>query len=182
MMFVAPCSWGKLFKKEVINDIYFLDEAYEIENLIFFLNVLKNIKGMSFLKVVKWHYVVRDDSLISNVRIDKAYSLMDNLITLRKKGYLVDIGVVEVRDKDNKKQTEIDFVCNFGSKKYYIQSALSVSDESKKEQELRPLLNVNDFFKKIIITKDGVDVYRNEDGVIFMNIYEFLLNENSLDL
>ena len=97
MMFVAPCSWGKLFKKEVINDIYFLDEAYEIENLIFFLNVLKNIKGMSFLKVVKWHYVVRDDSLISNVRIDKAYSLMDNLITLRKsysESYLYTFDVI----------------------------------------------------------------------------------------
>lgn len=97
MMFVAPCSWGKLFKKEVINDIYFLDETYEIENLIFFLNVLKNIKGMSFLKVVKWHYVVRDDSLISNVRIDKAYSLMDNLITLRKsysESYLYTFDVI----------------------------------------------------------------------------------------
>lgn len=97
MMFVAPCSWGKLFKKEVINDIYFLDEAYEIENLIFFLSVLKNIKGMSFLKVVKWHYVVRDDSLISNVRIDKAYSLLDNLITLRKsysESYLYTFDVI----------------------------------------------------------------------------------------
>ena len=97
-------------------------------------------------------------------------------------GYSVDVGVVEIRDKDNKKQVEIDFVCNLGSKKYYIQSALSVSDDDKKKQELRPLLNVDDFFKKIIITKDGVSSYRNDDGILFLNIYEFLLNENSLEL
>ena len=101
---------------------------------------------------------------------------------LKIRGYSVDVGVVEIRDKDNKKQVEIDFVCNLGSKKYYIQSALSVSDDDKKKQELRPLLNVDDFFKKIIITKDGVSSYRNEDGILFLNIYEFLLNENSLEL
>lgn len=84
MLFVAPCSWGKLFKKEVIADITFLDEAFEIEDLIFFLNVLPNIKKISFINEVKWHYVVRKDSLISNVKIDKAYSLFDNLEDVRK--------------------------------------------------------------------------------------------------
>lgn len=110
--------------------------------------------------------------------------LIENLIynELKIRGYSVDVGVVEIRDKDNKKQVEIDFVCNLGSKKYYIQSALSVSDDDKKKQELRPLLNVDDFFKKIIITKDGVSSYRNDDGILFLNIYEFLLNENSLEL
>lgn len=101
---------------------------------------------------------------------------------LKIRGYSVDVGVVEIRDNDNKKHVEIDFVCNLGSKKYYIQSALSVSDDNKKKQELRPLLNVDDFFKKIIITKDGVSSYRNDDGILFLNIYEFLLNENSLEL
>ena len=123
------------------------------------------------------------NSFLNFRQIDEPH-LMENLIynELKIRGYSVDVGVVEVRDKDNKKQVEIDFVCNLGSKKYYIQSALSVSDDAKKQQELRPLLNVDDFFKKIIITKDGVSSYRNDDGILFLNIYEFLLNENSLDL
>ena len=108
---------------------------------------------------------------------------MENLIynELRKRGYAVDVGIVEIRDKNNRIQTEIDFVCNLGNKKYYIQSALNIDEEEKKAQEFRPLMNVNDFFKKIVITKDGVKIWRNEDGITIMNIYEFLLNENSLD-
>ena len=123
---------------------------------------------------------------------DKYYILLDEiqkvegfealLNELKIRGYSVDVGVVEIRDNDNKKQVEIEFVCNLGSKKYYIQSALSVSDDDKKKQELRPLLNVDDFLKKIIITKDGVSSYRNDDGILFLNIYKFLLNENSLEL
>lgn len=167
--------------KTIFKYLSYLEDAFLIEKTKRY-----DIKGKKYIETPYKFYFsdlgIRNSFL--NFRQVEETHLMENLIynELRKRGYLVDIGVVEVRDKDNKKQTEIDFVCNFGSKKYYIQSALSVSDESKKEQELRPLLNVNDFFKKIIITKDGVDVYRNEDGVIFMNIYEFLLNENSLDL
>lgn len=119
-----------------------------------------------------------------NFRQIEETHLIENMIynELKIRGYSVDVGVVEIRDNDNKKHVEIDFVCNLGSKKYYIQSALSVSDDDKKKQELRPLLNEDDFFKKIIITKDGVSSYRNEDGILFLNIYEFLLNENSLEL
>ncbi|MBR3660684.1 MAG: hypothetical protein IKN63_02140 [Bacilli bacterium] len=101
---------------------------------------------------------------------------------LRRRGYAVDVGVVEIRDENNRKQTEIDFVCNLGSKKYYIQSALNIDEKEKQEQEFRPLMNVNDFFKKIVIVKSGGKIWRNEVGITIMNIYEFLLNENSLDL
>ena len=119
-----------------------------------------------------------------NFRQIEETHLMENIICneLKRRGYNVDVGVIEIREKDNRKHVEIDFVCNLGNKKYYIQSALNLDSDDKKEQELRPLMNVNDFFKKIVITKDGVNVWRNDDGITFMNIYEFLLNEDSLDL
>ncbi len=79
-----------------------------------------------------------------------------------------------------RRQLEIDFVCNKGSKRYYIQSAYSIPDQEKMEQEQRSLKQVGDFFKKIIITKDVPAPYYNEDGILVMSIYDFLLDENSL--
>ena len=103
------------------------------------------------------------------------------------RGYNVDVGVVEQFSKDEngttvKKQLEIDFVCNQGSKRYYVQSALNIDDEEKRTQELRPLLNVKDFFKKIIIVKDDIVPWHNEEGVLIIGIKEFLLREDSLDI
>lgn len=107
---------------------------------------------------------------------------MENVIynELRRRGYKVDVGVVEVRDKEKKKQIEIDFICNRGSERYYIQSALSIDNDEKKAQEFRPFIYVNDFFKKIVITRNGVNQWQTENGIVIMNIMEFLLNENSL--
>ena len=79
-------------------------------------------------------------------------------------------------------QCEIDFVVNKGSKKYYIQSALNVSEPSKLETELRPLKNTKDFFKKIIISKTSMKPWTDEDGILHLGLYEFLLNEKSLEL
>lgn len=79
------------------------------------------------------------------------------------------------------KQLEIDFVCNKGSKRYYIQSAYAIPDQAKMEQEQRPLTLTGDFFKKIIITKDAPASYYNDDGVLVMSVYDFLLNEGSLE-
>ena len=144
-----------------------------------------DIKGKKYIETPYKIYFsdlgIRNSFL--NFRQIELPHLMENVIynELRKRGYAVDVGVVEIRDKNNRIQTEIDFVCNFGSKKYYIQSALNIDEEEKKNQEFRPLMNVNDFFKKIVITKDGTKIWRNEDGITIMNIYEFLLNENSLD-
>lgn len=86
-----------------------------------------------------------------------------------------------MRAKEQKKQCEIDFVVNKGSKKYYIQSALNVSDASKLETELRPLKNTKDFFKKIIVSKTSMRHWTDDDGILHVGLYEFLLNENSLD-
>ena len=101
------------------------------------------------------------------------------------RGYSVDVGVVEVIEgndgKQTRKQCEIDFVINRGAKKYYIQSALSVSDPAKMEAELRPLKKTRDFFKKIIINKSSMKPWTDDDGILHLGLYEFLLNENALE-
>lgn len=114
--------------------------------------------------------------------------IMENIIynELLCRGYYVDVGVVDIVETNNekrvKKQCEIDFIVNKGSKKYYIQSALNVLEPSKLETELRPLKNAKDFFKKIIISKTSMKPWTDEEGVLHLGLYEFLLNENALEL
>ena len=109
---------------------------------------------------------------------------MENIIynELLIRGYNVDVGVVEVREKDTRKQLEVDFVCNLGSKRYYIQSAFNLDTDEKMLQEVKSLNNIGDSFKKIIVVKDNIKLWRNEDGIVIMGILEFLLNKDSLDL
>ena len=113
---------------------------------------------------------------------------MENVIynELRMRGYSVDVGVVTVAEKDqdgkvNRKQLEVDFVCNLGSSRYYIQSAYSLPDEVKRTQEIRPFRKIDDSFKKIIITKDIVQPYYDDYGILTVNIYDFLLNSHILE-
>ena len=110
--------------------------------------------------------------------------LMENIIynELISRGYNVDVGVVEIREGDVRKQLEIDFVCNLGSKRYYIQSALSLPDREKTVQEERPLLHIDDNFKKIIIVKGSFKPWYSEEGILILSIFDFLLDEKSLDL
>ena len=108
---------------------------------------------------------------------------MENVIynELCMRGYNVDVGVVPIaeRDRDGKvvrKQLEVDFVCNLGSSRYYIQSAYSMPDEAKRTQEIRPFRKIDDSFRKIVITKDLVQPYYDEYGILTVNIYDFLLD------
>ena len=123
-----------------------------------------------------------------NFRQQEETHIMENIIynELLVRDYSVDVGVIEICErKDGKrtrKQCEIDFVVNFGSKKYYIQSALNVSDGNKLETEIRPFKHTNDFFKKILITKTSMKPWTDEEGILHLGLYEFLLNENSLEL
>ena len=112
---------------------------------------------------------------------------MENIIyiELRRRGFNVDVGIVEKRTnlEDGKKdytQLEIDFIANKGSDKYYLQSAYSIEDNNKREQELKSLLNVRDNFTKILIDYDNFIKCQDDDGIIYMSIYDFLLNENCL--
>lgn len=150
-----------------------------------------NVKGRKYIGTPLKYYF--EDVGLRNARLGfrqiEETHLMENIIynELRSRGYSVDVGVVEKRGKSKagkeyKKQLEIDFVANFGSKRYYIQSAFSMPTEEKRIQEKASLVNVNDSFKKIIVVKDVVDITRDEDGITTMNIYDFLLKENSLEL
>lgn len=143
-----------------------------------------DIKGKRYIETPKKYYF--SDLGLRNARInfrqfEQTHS-MENVIynELRMRGYSVDVGVVPIaeRDKDDKvirKQLEVDFVCNMGSLRYYIQSAYSLPDESKRMQEIRPMRRIDDSFKKIVVTRDIVLPYYDEHGVLTVNIYDFLL-------
>jgi predicted AAA+ superfamily ATPase len=99
----------------------------------------------------------------------------------------VDVGVVEYNHKDNsgksiRTQLEVDFVVNKGSRRYYIQSALSVAEEEKRQQEINSLLKVPDSFRKIVVVKDNIIPWYDEMGILYLGIEQFLLEEGSLDL
>lgn len=124
-----------------------------------------------------------------NFRQQEENHIMENIIynELCNRDFSVDVGVVEYCYKDeNKKskrvQLEIDFVANKGSKKYYIQSALTVGDEEKRQQEVRSLNRVGDSFKKIVVVKDNIIPWHDDDGILYIGIERFLLDENSMDV
>ena len=111
---------------------------------------------------------------------------MENIIynELKIMGFNVDVGIVEYSKNENGKsvriQAEVDFVCNKADQRYYIQSAFSIPDQEKMLQEQNSLMRIADSFKKIIIVKDGIKSHYNENGVLILNLFDFLLNENSL--
>ena len=122
-----------------------------------------------------------------NFRQNEETHIMENVIylELKRRGYHVDVGVIETKEKKNNKitykQLEVDFIANKGNNKIYIQSAFNMENDDKRMQEERPLLKINDSFKKIIIVKDYIKRTRNEDGIIIMSIFDFLLDQDSLN-
>ena len=150
-----------------------------------------DVKGRKYIGTPLKYYF--EDVGLRNARLGfrqvEETHLMENIIynELRVRGYRVDVGVVVKRSRteegvQEKKQLEIDFVANMGSKRYYIQSAFSLPEAEKRAQEKASLINVNDSFKKIIIVKDVVKPLYDDDGILTMSIFDFLLNENSLEL
>ena len=150
-----------------------------------------DIKGKRYIDTPFKYYFC--DMGLRNARLNfrqtEKTHLMENVIynELLVRGFNVDVGVVPTRTvnsegRQQRSQLEIDFVCNLGSKRYYVQSAYSLPTEEKIRQEEMSLMKVGDFFKRIVVTGDDVMVHRNEAGITTMSIYDFLLNENSLDL
>lgn len=150
-----------------------------------------DIKGKRYIDTPFKYYFC--DMGLRNARLNfrqtEKTHLMENVIynELLVRGFNVDVGVVPTRTvnsegRQQRSQLEIDFVCNLGSKRYYVQSAYSLPTEEKIKQEEMSLMKVDDFFKRIIVTGDDVMVHRNEAGITTMSIYDFLLNEKSLDL
>lgn len=150
-----------------------------------------NVKGRKYIGTPLKYYF--EDVGLRNARLgfrqNEETHLMENVIynELKSRGYSVDVGVVEKRGKskegkDEKRQLEVDFVANLGSKRYYVQSAFSMPTEENMRQEKESLLNIGDSFKKIIVVKDVVGVTRDDFGITTMSLYDFLLKENSLEL
>ena len=146
-----------------------------------------DVKGKKYIQTPQKYYF--SDIGLRNARLNfrqqEENHIMENIIynELIVRGYNVDVGVVEVRDENkNRKQLEIDFVCNLGNKRYYVQSALNLDTREKTIQEERPLMNINDNFKKIIVVKDNMKHWITEEGILVVGIQEFLLDKNSLDL
>ena len=149
-----------------------------------------DIKGKKYIDTpVKYYFT---DLGLRNARLNfrqlEEPHTMENIIfnELKMRGFNVDVGLITLNQTNEKghgirKQLEIDFVCNKGSKRYYIQSAYAIPDQAKMEQEQRSLMLTGDFFKKVIITKDAPAPHYNENGILVMNIFDFLLYGNSLD-
>lgn len=165
---------------EYFEDSFLIEEAKRFD-----------IKGKSYIGTPMKYYFM--DIGLRNIRINfrqtEVTHTMENVIynELRKRGYGVDVGNITTVESDTngkpvKKQLEVDFICRKGSKKYYIQSAYLLETEQKMAQEIRPFTKINDSFKKIVITSNTPKPFYNDDGILIMSVYDFLLNQDSLEL
>nr|WP_027872360.1 ATP-binding protein [[Eubacterium] cellulosolvens] len=173
-------------KDTIIRYIGYLKDSFLIDDAIRY-----DIKGKKYINTPSKYYFT--DLGLRNARLNfrqvEETHAMENIIfnELKVRGYNVDVGAVVKNEVDKngkkiRKQLEVDFVCNKGSKRYYIQSAYALPDKEKMDQEQRSLVNIDDGFKKIIITKDAVAPLYNEDGILIMSVYDFLLNPDSLEI
>lgn len=190
-----PSKLAKIFRsvkgkaisdKTLKNYIDYLIDAFLLSKAKRF-----DIKGKRYIGSPAKYYF--EDIGLRNARLNfrqvEITHIMENIIynELRIRGYKVDVGFVEHYStgkdgKRQKKQLEVDFVATKGSEKYYIQSAFAMNNEEKIAQEQRPLVNISDSFKKIIIVADNIKVRRNEEGITTMGLRNFLLDENSLNV
>ena len=177
---------SKITATTITKYIEYLEDAFLIEEASRY-----DIKGKSYIGTpVKYYFM---DMGLRNSRINyrqmEVTHSVENVIynELRMRGFSVDVGNLTIveNSKDGttiKKQLEVDFICNKGSKKYYIQSAYILGTAEKMAQEIRPFLKINDSFKKIVITSDTPKPFYSEEGILMMNVFDFLLNADSLDL
>ena len=167
------------------NYLDYLCDAFVVDKAVRY-----DIKGRKYIDTPQKYYFT--DVGLRNARINfrqiEENHTMENIIfnELLSRDFNVDIGLVVVSQKDKagkliRKQLEVDFVCNKGSKRYYVQSAFAIPDAEKMQQESNSLLRIDDSFKKIIVVKDAPAPWYTENGILVIGIYDFLLNTNSLD-
>lgn len=177
---------SKITATTITKYIEYLEDSFLIEEARRY-----DIKGKSYIGTPMKYYFM--DMGLRNARINfrqmEVTRSMENVIynELRMRGYSVDVGNLSIVEqgkdgKSVKKQLEVDFICNKGSKKYYIQSAYALETEEKAAQEIRPFLKIKDSFKKIIITSNTPKPFYSDDGILMMNVYDFLLNPDSMEL
>lgn len=149
-----------------------------------------DVKGKAYIETPKKYYF--SDLGLRNARLNfrqfEPTHAMENVVynELCRRGYRVDVGAVPILERNEqgkvvRKQLEIDFICNLGSSRIYIQSAYSIPDEQKHLQETKPLTKTDDSFRKIIVTKDVVPAQFDENGIKTINLYDFLLDPSALE-
>ena len=164
---------------------------YLIDSFLIYSASRYDVKGRKYIGS-PYKYYFSDVGLRNarlNFRQQEENHIMENIIynELCVRDFNVDVGIVEYCYKDTEKKSkraylEIDFIANKGSKKYYVQSALTVADEEKREQEIRSLKRVGDSFKKIVVVKDSIIPWHDDDGILYIGIEQFLLDENAMDM
>lgn len=192
-------SIGSLTNPKKISDTFISNgfKDVSINTISLYLNCLLDsfiiekverydVKGKKYISTPSKYYF--SDIGLRNARINfrqmEENHIMENIIynELLSRGYNVDVGVVEVREGNIRKQLEVDFVCNQSDKRFYIQVALNLDTREKTIQEEKSLLNINDNFKKIIVVKDNILKWYTEEGILVIGLQGFLLNKNSLNL
>ena len=196
---ILASSIGSLTNPKKLSDTFISNSMKDvsINTITSYINYLEDsflikkverydVKGKKYISTPSKYYFA--DIGLRNARLNfrqqEEDHIMENIIynELLYRGYNVDVGIVEIREKNIRKQTEVDFICNQADKRYYIQVALSLPTREKTLQEERPLMNINDNFKKIIIVKDGKKSWTTEEGILILGVQEFLLNKDSLYL
>lgn len=176
---------SKIMATTITRYIEYLEDSFLIEEARRY-----DIKGRSYIGTPMKYYFT--DMGLRNARIHfrqtEVMHSMENVIydELRMRGYSVDVGNLSVveRGKDGrpvKKHLEVDFICRKGFKKYYIQSAYMLGTAEKMKQEIRPFLKISDSFKKIVITSDTPKPFYTEEGILVMNVYDFLMDSGALE-
>lgn len=165
--------------------------SYLLESFLLNKAIRYDIKGKKYINTLSKYYFadIGLRNAVLDMRQQEETHIMENIIynELIIRGYSVDVGVVEIKSQNSegrwmRVQLEVDFVACLGSRKYYIQSAFSIPDREKELQESRSLLNIRDSFKKVIVVKDHIMPRRNEEGILTIGLWDFLLDENSLDM
>ena len=176
---------SRITSATIIKYLHFFEDSFLLEAAKRY-----DIKGKAYIETPQKYYFT--DPGLRNARVNfRQYEpthLMENVIynELRMRGYNVDVGIVPVTEKNDqgkliRKQLEVDFICNLGSARYYIQSAYSIPDSEKRVQETRPLRKIDDSFRKIIVTGDAVPAQYDENGILTVNIYDFLLDKHLME-
>lgn len=165
--------------------IEYLEDSFLISEAVRY-----DVKGRKYIGTPKKYYY--EDVGLRNARLGfrqvEETHLMENIVynELRLRGFSVDVGIVEQRKKTNGKderiRREVDFVANKGFRRYYIQSAFRMDTDEKREQEKESLRRIDDSFRKIVVVKDAVRPFMDDDGILTMGLFDFLLNPNSLDM
>ena len=189
----SPCNPSKLentFKsvknesldrKTISKYLSYMEDAFMIEK-----SMRYDIKGRKYIGTLSKYYF-QDIGLrnaLLNFRQVEENHIMENVIynELRSRGFCVDVGMVEVRTSTERKQLEVDFVANMSDRRYYIQSAFSMPDDAKREQECASLKRIDDSFKKIIIVRDDIRPYHDNNGFYLVGLMDFLLEPNLMEL